>query len=219
MPGSSRSRSTSALRIAAAGEQGRQRRPVLRQRLDRAGAAADDAELGDPLDRRGRERPSGAGKARCTSVQGVATSLPKRSTRRRASVRAPATVTCWPSTARTASSKPSTLPGRRRPGAPGSSASAASIASGAASRSSQRRTAAITAPLAGAEGRARTKAGRATPPAGSAPRASRRLRRGAVDRAGAQRPADRAGRRRPRRRGSPAARGRRAATPRRAAAR
>ena len=43
--------------------------------------------------------------------------LAERGRSRPASVRAPATETCWPSTARTASSAPSTAPGTRRPGA------------------------------------------------------------------------------------------------------
>ena len=42
--------------------------------------------------------------------------FPSWSTRRPASVRAPLTDTCWPSTARNASSAPSTTPGTRRPG-------------------------------------------------------------------------------------------------------
>jgi hypothetical protein len=46
---------------------------------------------------------------------GVSMGSPKRSTSRCASVRAAATVICWPSTARTASSKPSSVPGTRRP--------------------------------------------------------------------------------------------------------
>ena len=58
------------------------------QRLDRAGAAADDAELGDALDRRGGEH-AGRGKG-AVDVGATASRrrLPKRSTRRRASVRA-----------------------------------------------------------------------------------------------------------------------------------
>ena len=66
---------------------------------------------------------------------------------RPASVRAPATETCWPSTARTASSAPSTVPGTRTAGrggrraarAAGRRASASSTATGSASRSSSRR--------------------------------------------------------------------------------
>ena len=48
---------------------------------------------------------------------GVSTGVPKRSTRRCASVRAAATVTCWPRITRTAVSKPSSPPGRRSAGA------------------------------------------------------------------------------------------------------
>ena len=93
---------------------------------------------------------SGDGKVCVTSGQGVAMGSPKRSAKRRASVRAAATVTCWPSTARTTISKLSTHPGRRRPGPPGRPARASSMVSGEASRSSQRRTPATTRALCGA---------------------------------------------------------------------
>ena len=66
-------------------------------------------------------------------------------------VRAPATDTCWPTIARTASSNPSVVPGSRVPGAErtarqsaGSPASTSSIASGSASRSNRRRDARTT---------------------------------------------------------------------------
>ena len=65
---------------------------------------------------------------------------------RPANVRAAATETCWPSTARTASSNPSKLPGTRSPGrartsgaSSSSAASAASMAAGSASASSSLR--------------------------------------------------------------------------------
>ena len=82
---------------------------------------------------------------------GVASGVPKRSTSRVVSVRAAATVTCWPRTARTASSKPSSVPGTRRPASAGKSApSTAWMAAGSASRSSQARTRAITRGSCGA---------------------------------------------------------------------
>ena len=72
---------------------------------------------------------------------------PKRAASRPASVLAPRTVTCWPSTARTATSKGSQAPGTRSPGrraseaaSLGSRASWAAIGSGSASRSKRRRT-------------------------------------------------------------------------------
>ncbi len=58
-----------------------------------------------------------SGKQRCRPGQGVSTGAPKRSMSRRVSVRAAATVTCWPRTMRAAVSKPSKLPGMRRPAA------------------------------------------------------------------------------------------------------
>ena len=63
-----------------------------------ASRAARREEMGQPVDRARRA-------ARRT-----------RAVSRAAAVRAAATVTCWPSTARTASSSPSTCPGTRRPG-------------------------------------------------------------------------------------------------------
>ena len=78
----------------------------------------------------------------------------KRPAIRPASVRAAATLTCWPTIARTAISNPSKQPGTRSPGrratsgaSAGSAASAGPIRSGSASRSSrsrQRRTATAT---------------------------------------------------------------------------
>ena len=49
-------------------------------------------------------------------AKGVSNGSPKRAASRPARVVAPATLTCWPSTARTASSNTSHAPGTRRPG-------------------------------------------------------------------------------------------------------
>lgn len=75
-----------------------------------------------------------------------ASGRPWASARRPATVRAPATDTCWPITARTASSSPSTAPGARRPGhdatigaSAGSASRTSATATGSASRSSRRR--------------------------------------------------------------------------------
>ena len=78
------------------------------------------------------------GNSRSSPVKGVAMGAPKRCTRRWHSVRAAATLTCWPSTTRTAVSKPSQLPGRRMPAraGPGTLASTGSMAAGSASRQS-----------------------------------------------------------------------------------
>mmetsp|Transcript_6678 Transcript_6678/g.27927 ORF Transcript_6678/g.27927 Transcript_6678/m.27927 type:complete len:208 (+) Transcript_6678:772-1395(+) len=91
---------------------------------------------------------SGVGNSRPQPSGASARGSPKRSTERPASVRAAATVTCWPSTARTLSSKRSRQPGSLCPGTP-PAPSAAPIASGSASRSSQRRSSGSRDPTAG----------------------------------------------------------------------
>ena len=90
--------------------------------------------------RRGRERWVSVPTGRAAAARRLA----RRA--RPASVRAPATDTCWPSTARTASSAPSTWAGERRPGPCRDQrrrarigAEAPSTATGSASRSSSRR--------------------------------------------------------------------------------
>ena len=82
-----------------------------------------------------------------SSPSGRATGLPSSAVSRPAMVRAAPTVTCWPSTARTAISLPSTWPGTRRPGraatsgpSSGSRPSTSSTATGSQSASSRRRT-------------------------------------------------------------------------------
>ena len=85
------------------------------------------------------------GNKRLSCAWGVVTLSPHCCTKRCASVRAAATVICWPSTARTASSKPSHEPGTRRPSPCGNCAcSTALMACGSASRSKQWRTRRIT---------------------------------------------------------------------------
>ena len=98
----------------------------------------------DAGDRVGAREDAGHARSRRS---GTANSLPTSATIRPITVRAPATETCWPTTARSAVSNGSTLPVTRRPGAASTSgaitasaASAASIATGSASRSSSRRT-------------------------------------------------------------------------------
>ena len=92
-----------------------------------------------------RASRSGVGKSRTIVPDGVWSGSPNRSAMRPSVVRAPATDTCCPTIARTASSNPSVVPGRRGPArrtsgnGARSAASAASIASGSASRSSSRR--------------------------------------------------------------------------------
>ena len=90
---------------------------------------------------------AGAGKT-CVSSGTAETrsGSPAAATMRPATVRAPATEICCPTTARTAISKGSTAPGERRPGAAattgastGSAARTASTATGSASRSRRRR--------------------------------------------------------------------------------
>ena len=75
---------------------------------DRRHGEVRGAEAGDRLGRRehvrDRRRPGSRAARRAAA------------TSRAASVRAPATLTCWPSTARTSSSVPSGCPGARRPG-------------------------------------------------------------------------------------------------------
>ncbi len=86
---------------------------------------------------------SGVAVARSRPSNGVVTATPNRRATRPAIVDAPATLICWPSTPRSASSKRSSAPGIRNPGAAatssassGSSARWPSIRSGSASRSS-----------------------------------------------------------------------------------
>ncbi|EEF23144.1 conserved hypothetical protein [Ricinus communis] len=101
-----------------------------------------------------------SGKTWVMAGNGVATGAPKRAAMRPASVRAAATLICWPSTARTAISKPSKAPGRRNPGAPAASGPrAAATASGSQARSNSSRSRATTAPITGAsDGASRTTA-------------------------------------------------------------
>ncbi|MNN40876.1 hypothetical protein D3C81_1549650 [compost metagenome] len=98
-------------------------------------------------------RPAGWPSSTCKGGPWCATSLP-------ASLIAALTVICWPSMARTASSKPSQPPGTRSPGrAPinlaisGSQASCSSMASGSAPRSNTRRKRAMIAGQAASRGK------------------------------------------------------------------
>jgi hypothetical protein len=112
---------------------------------------------------------------------------PIAATSRPASVRAAASDTCWPSTARSASSPPSTVPGTRRPGAAATSGpiresppSTAATAAGSASRSSSMRQRATTSGRS--SGSARRAVSRTWSAPGSSsttagPRDARRLRR------------------------------------------
>ena len=95
--------------------------------------------------RRGPRRRGTGGSGRVDRPQPAG--APCSATSRAATVRAPATLTCWPSTARTAISWPSTWPGTRRPGVrrtsgpiTGSPANASATATGSQSASSSRRT-------------------------------------------------------------------------------
>ena len=56
------------------------------------------------------------GKTVVSEAKGVSSGSPNAAAKRPATVRAAATVTCWPRIARTATSKPSNAPGTRRPG-------------------------------------------------------------------------------------------------------
>jgi hypothetical protein len=58
----------------------------------------------------------GEGASRSRRTKGVFTGRPYFADKRDASVEAPVTLTCWPSTARTASSNVFHAPGTRRPG-------------------------------------------------------------------------------------------------------
>ena len=104
---------------------------------------------------RGIRNPSGGSAATCSAVGkrcviaplGRSRAVPVAVTSLPSDVLAPATETCWPKIARTTSSKPSNVPGTRRPGDRaikgailGSRARAASIVAGSASRSNARRT-------------------------------------------------------------------------------
>lgn len=89
---------------------------------------------------------SGVGKRWVSPPSGSSTSTPWAVTRRAAWVRAAAVETCWPRTARTANSAPSTVRGTRRPGpastsgaSSGSVRSRSSTATGSASRSRSQR--------------------------------------------------------------------------------
>ena len=75
----------------------------------------------------------------------IANGSPKACAIRFVNVQAAATVTCWPTMARTATSNPSTQPGTRMPSVPAKCApSTALMAAGSASRSSAARMRAIT---------------------------------------------------------------------------
>ena len=90
----------------AVGEQAReppQGRPA-RARASRASSRLDSASA------------SGAGNACVIEPSGSSSGVPYAATSRAATVRAAATETCWPRTARTALSAPSTAPGTRTPG-------------------------------------------------------------------------------------------------------
>ena len=89
---------------------------------------------------------AGLGNSRFSPAKGVSRGSPNCCTRRATRVREAATVICWPSTARTASSKPSSVPGTRKP-SPCVKRACSSwlMACGSASRSSQARTWRITA--------------------------------------------------------------------------
>ena len=130
---------------------------------------------------------AGVGNSLSSPGQGVSTGAPNCRTRRSARVRAAATVICWPSTARTASSKPSSVPGTRRPSPLGKKGcSTALMAAGSASRSSRARTRAITWGSAGSRpsltrssswGRVSSKRASSQPVCTPAPPASRSVRR------------------------------------------
>ena len=117
--------------------------PDARERRPASGAARSGRRRGRSRRRpartasasatRARRRPAGMAKApgsrsaSSTSAAGVGkrwvivpsgpgSGSPAACTSRPATVRAPGTETCWPMTARTASSKPSAAPGTRRPG-------------------------------------------------------------------------------------------------------
>ncbi len=90
----------------------------------------DQSSVGERGDQRGQGAPAGGGSPSIGPHQGsgdgnrwvrppwrVGTGWPCRATSREAWVRAAAVDTCWPSTARTAISAPSTQRGTRRPGA------------------------------------------------------------------------------------------------------
>ena len=126
MPGSARSRaivlstsasgsSTSApsATACASATMARARAPVSPVRTSSATGAAASC--------------SGAGKRCASAPSPVASGVPNAPAMRPSTVRAPRTDTCWPTIARTASSKPSKVPGTRSPGcfaASGPSASA-----------------------------------------------------------------------------------------------
>ena len=77
---------------------------------------AGEAEGGEVGRRSAAASASGVGARRASGAKGVSTGSPKRAASRPASVVAPATLICWPSTARTASSNTSHAPGTRSPG-------------------------------------------------------------------------------------------------------
>ena len=107
--------------------------------------AASRCPAGPARRRRRGPAPPAPGTGAPSSGNGVSMASPKRSTSRCASVRAAATVICWPSTARTASSKPLSPPGTRTPSQRGKLAcSTLLMPSGSASRSNAARTRRIT---------------------------------------------------------------------------
>ena len=103
------------------------RRGRARRRRRRARSASAvhgaPAGAGQPDRGRGRRRraPSGRGKAWVSVPTGSGSGRARGGSSRAVSVRAPATDTCWPRTARTASSAASGEAGTRRPGAPATS--------------------------------------------------------------------------------------------------
>ena len=130
---------------------------------------------------------AGSGKRCVRPPSGSSTASPWAVTRRAAWVRAAAVDTCWPSTARTASSAGSTVRGTRRPGAAatsgarcGSRPRCSSMTAGSASRSSSRRQRAIAVSRSRSSSRSRrhaTWSGRGASATMPEPCGSRRVRR------------------------------------------
>ncbi len=130
---------------------------------------------------------SGVGNRCVSPPSGPARGVPARATSRAASVRAAATLICWPSTARVAISAPSTAPGSRSPGAfatngprSGSVPSCSAMACGSASRSNNRRqrcTAVVRSRRSSSRRTARTWSGCGVSSATPAPWGRRKARR------------------------------------------
>ncbi len=186
IPGRSRSVRSASSRSA----------PTSRTRRPLASAAASASRAARRPPGRGRSAgsaarsASGVGKSCATPPDGVRSDSPNRSASRPARVRAPATETCWPRTARMPVSAGSTVPGTRLPGErrtsrprTGSGRSASMIATGSASRSMRRRhraTAVARSRGSSRRRRQRTPSSTGTISTTAAPWGSRRLRRYAI---------------------------------------